>query len=109
MKWLKGIGGAILAAGAMFLAAMAVANAKRQGASAQKWKERAVTDAESDVAENIVSAKAALTQAKLHSAKAKEAKEKARKRLDNIGKRDEEMSAIVSGWHSRRVRHSSDT
>ncbi len=109
MKWLTGIGGAILAAGAMFLAAMAVANAKRQGASADKWKERAITDAESDVAENIVSAKAALSQAKLHSQKAKQAKDQARKRLDNIGKRDEDMSAIVSGWHSRRVRDTADT
>ena len=109
MKWFKTTAGAILAAGAMFLAAMAVANARRQGVSADKWKERAVTDAESDVAENIVSAKAALSQAKLHSAKAKELKEKARKRLDNIGKRDEDMGSIVSGWHTRRVRDTADT
>jgi len=104
MKWLKGMGGAILAAGAMFLAAMAIASAKRQKDSADKWKNQAVTDAEADVTGNIVTAKAALSQAKLHDQKARDAKEKARKRLDNIGKRDETMAGVVSGWRSSRVR-----
>ena len=106
MTWLKGMGGAILAAGAMFLAAMAVASAKRQHNSAQKWKDHAVEAAEADVANNLGSAKAALTQAKLHDARAKEAKERARVRLDNIGKRDDDISTIVSGWRSSRIKSS---
>jgi len=107
MNWLKGAGGAILAAIGFFFAAMAVSNARRQKDSADKWKERAVADAESDVYDNITSAKAALSQAKLHDAKAREAAEKARVRLDNIGKRDDDMASIVSGWRSSRVRNNS--
>lgn len=109
MDWLKANWTSFLVAIGMFFAAMAVAKAGREKASANKWKERAVADAEADVEENIVSAKAALSQAKLHDAKAREAKEKARKRLDKIGERDEDMATIVSGWRSARLRSDSDT
>jgi len=109
MNWLKGAGGAVLTAILAFLAAMAVADARRQKAAAQKWKDKAVNDAEADVEGHIVSAKASLSQAKLHGAKAKAAEEKARKKLDSIGKQNDDMATIVSGWRSSRVRNNSDS
>jgi len=106
MTWLKTTSGAILAAIGMFLIAMSVANSRRQSQSAKKWKKLAVDGAEADVKNNLGSAAAALSQAKLFDARAKQAKEAAKKRLDKIGERDEDMGTIISGWSkSKRLRN----
>ncbi len=106
MSWLKTTSGAVLAAIGMFLAAMAVANARRQKTSADRWKNLAVDGAEADVKNNLGSAAAALSQAKRYDARAKQAKEAARKRLDKIGGRDDDMGSIISGWSkSKRLRN----
>ena len=103
MRWLKGMGGSILAAVAMFLAAMAVASAVRQKGLANKWQQTAVDEKEKDVADSIGKAKAALSQAKLANSRAHEAKENARKKLDAIGRKDPELAAVVSGWRTSRI------
>lgn len=109
MNWLKSSWAALLAAAAMFFAAMAVAKARREKASADKWKEQAVKVAEADVVDKVASAKIALAKAKTYDKRATEAKETARAQLDKVGKRDEDMAAIVSGWKSSRLRDSTDT
>ena len=106
MNWLKTVwaasGTAILAA----LAVFAVVSAKNHKATAEKWQGKAVDEKEKNVSDSVNKAKAALSQAKLHNAKAGEAKEKARKKLDAIGKKDPELASVVSGWNSSRLRDS---
>ena len=105
MNWLKGIGGSILAAVAMFLAAMAVASAVRQKGLADKWGQIAVDEKEKNVSDSVNKAKAALSQAKLANSRATEKKEAARRKLDAIAKKDPELSAVLSGWRSARLRN----
>jgi len=107
MKWLTGIGGAILAAGAMFLAAMAVASAVREKRLSEKWQKTAVAEKEKNVSDSVKKANQALSQAKLANARAKEKKEQARKKLDAIAAKDPEMKSVISGWKSSRLRNSS--
>lgn len=107
MNWIKGIGGAILAAGAMFLAVMAVASASRQKGLSEKWQKTAVDEKEKNVSDSVKKANQALTQAKLANNRASEAKENARKKLDAIGRKDPELAAVVSGWKSSRLRNPS--
>ena len=105
MKWFKTIGSGLTVAALAFLAFLLAAKAGREKASAQKWKDQAVTDAEGDVEGATETAKAALSQAKLHDARAKEAAKKTKARLDQIGKRDENMADIVSSWRKpKRLR-----
>ena len=98
LTWIKSLGSGLIVAVLGLLACMAAAKAGREKASARTWKERAVLEAESDVQEEVDRVKASLSQAKLHDARAKEAKKKTKARLDAIGKRDENMADIVSGW-----------
>lgn len=106
MKRLKSFGTAIWIGVLGFLAAMSVAAAKRQASSAEKWKQKALDEKSKDVEDSVKKANQALTQAKLANAKAGEAKEKAREKIDAIGKKDADMASIVSGWKSSRLRNS---
>ena len=85
-----------------FVAVVAAMSASRHKDSARKWQERAVRDAENDVQHGTDTARAALTQAKLHAAKAKDAEEQTRKKLDEINKHDPTMADITSRWHKPR-------
>jgi hypothetical protein len=80
------------------LAFLSAAKATREKASAKKWKERAITAAESGVEDSIASTSASLSQAKLHDARAIEADKKTKARLDQMGTRNESMADIVDGW-----------
>lgn len=97
-KWLGTLGSGLVVALLALLAFLAAARATRERASAEKWKQRAVAEAESNVQDEVVRAKASFSQAKLHDARAEEAATKTKARLDAIGKRDENMADIVDGW-----------
>lgn len=101
--WLKSTWSAALVAFLAFAAAIAANSAARHRASARKWKERAVVDAEAGVGEGVESTKAALTQAKLHDAIAKDEEKQTRKKLDEIDKRAPTMGDITSRWRKPRT------
>jgi hypothetical protein len=104
-EWFKEKWAAIAIGFAMFVAALAAAQAAREKASARQWKDRAVADTETGVEDDIESANAALSQAKLHEAKADEAIKKTRDQLDKIGKRDETLADTADRWRkSNRLR-----
>ena len=104
IDWLKGSGKAVWIAILAFVAALAVAKAQRADKSKRKWQEKSVTEAQKDVADSVERADAAMTKAKIANVDAKVAKEKARKKLDAIGKTDPDMASIVSGWRTSRLR-----
>lgn len=81
-----------------FAAVLAAASASRHKANAQKWKERAVSDAESDVEDGVEKTKQALTQAKLHDDLAKAEEKRTRDKLDAIDKQAPTMGEITSRW-----------
>jgi len=98
MSWLKSVGSGLVVAFLAFAAFMAAVMASRHKASAQQWKDRAVSEAEGDVEDGIGKAKAALGRAKDHDARAREAAKRTKARLNQIGERDASMADIVSGW-----------
>lgn len=105
MNWFKTLRSGLVVAFLGFAAFMLAARVSREKASAQKWKDQAVADAEGEVEDAVVTAKAALSQAKLHDARAKEAAEKTKARLDKIGEQDASMADIVSSWRKpKRLR-----
>ncbi len=109
MSWLKNVGSGLVVAALGFIAFMLAASVSREKASAQKWKDRAVTAAEDDVVAGTTTAKAALRQAKLHDVRAREAVKRTKARLNQIGERDESMADIVSSWRKpKRVRDDAD-
>ena len=109
MSWLKNVGSGLVVAVLGFAAFMLAAKVSREKASAQKWKDRAVAEAESDVEDGIGKAKAALGRAKDHDARAREAAKRTKARLDQIGGRNESMADIVSSWRKpKRLRDDAD-
>jgi len=98
MSWLKSAGSALVVAVLGFMAFMLAAKVSREKASAKKWKNRAVAEAESDVDEGLDKAKAALGRANDHDARAREAVKRTKARLNQIGERDASMADIVSSW-----------
>jgi len=109
MSWLKNISSGLVVAVLGFMAFMLAAKVSREKASAKKWKDRSIAVAEGEVDGDVQTARAALTQAKLHEAKAKEAAKRTKARLNQIGDRDESMADIVSSWRKpKRVRDDAD-
>ncbi len=98
MNWLKGLGISVKVAALAFLAALAVMAAKYQKDRADKWVKRSEDEKEADVQAGTRKAQQSLTQAKLHENKAAKAKEAATKSIDAIGRSDETLAEIVSGW-----------
>lgn len=98
MTWLKTVWSATSVALLAALAVFAVANAKRQKSSAKKWQETAVDIEAGNLKKSTITAEAANTKAKLHEAKAAEARAKAESRINEIGKKDEEVSDIIDRW-----------
>ena len=98
MTWLKGLGSSVWIGLLGFLAAMAAVSAARNSAEAEKWKKKADDETEKDVQAGTRKAQQHLTQAKLSENKAAEAKKKASERIDAIGRKDETLAEIVSGW-----------
>ena len=104
MTWFKNISKGVLAAIAVFLAYMAAVKYSREKTIAGGLKERYENQKQLDVELNTKDAKRYLEASKEHEAKARAAKEKAQAKLDTVGKQDEDMASIVSGWRSSRLR-----
>lgn len=100
MKWLKSTGAAISVAFLALLAMFAVASARRQKSSAEKWQQKSVDIESGALLDDLVTAEAASSQAKLHEAKAEAIKKKAEARIDAIGKKDEDVADILNRWRS---------
>jgi len=98
MSWFKNVGSGLVVAVLGFLAFMLAAKVSREKASAQKWKNRAVAEAEGDVEDGIDKAKAALSKANDHHRRARDTVKRTKARLNQIGERDESMADIVSSW-----------
>ena len=98
MSWIKNVSSGLVVAVLGFVAFMLAARVAREKASAQKWKDQAIADAETDTEQSIDDAKQALAQAKVHDKRAKDAAAKTKARLNQIGERNESMADIVSSW-----------
>lgn len=102
IEWLKTAKSGLVVAGLAFLAFLAAAAAGRHKATAQKWKDRAVEEKESDVADSADRAKAALGQARVHDRLARDAAKTTKAKLDKIGGQNESMADITSSWRKPR-------
>lgn len=102
MDWLKGLGISVKVAVLAFLAALAVAAAKRHKDSALKWQDKAVSIDQGNVVKGIETAKAAATQAKLHEEKAEEIKKKGEARINEIGRKDESLADILDQFRKSK-------
>ncbi len=100
MNWIKGLRSSIWIALLAFAAAMAGAAALRHKKTAAKWQEKSVAIEAGNVVKGIKTAEAASTQAKLSQEKAKHVEEKAKKRIDQIGQQNEEISSILDTWRA---------
>lgn len=98
MNWLKSLGKSAKVAIGLFFVAMALAAAKRQKGVANKWKDKAVDIELGNVVKGVETAKAALTQAKLHDNKARDLQKKAKAIMDRTGKKDESTAVLLSRW-----------
>jgi len=100
MNWFKGLGISVKVAALAFLAALAVAAAKRQKGQAEKWHDKAVDIELGKVDKGTMTSAAASTQAKFHDAKSKEIKAKAETRIKQMGKQDEEVDSILDQFRT---------
>ncbi len=102
IEWLKTAKSGLVVAGLAFMAFLAAAAAGRHKAAARKWKDRAVEEKESDVADAADRAKAALGEARVHDRLARDAGKATKARLDKIGGKNESMADLVSSWRKPR-------
>jgi len=105
MNWFKRGGAAFLMAVSAFLAFFAAMNATAKRKQARDWQQRAEGQAESTMIDDIITAEAAMTQAKKHASEAERIAKKAEDRIDAMAKRDETVGDIVDRWRSDGVRH----
>jgi len=98
MSWLKAAWAPVAALGLAALAILAVMSAARQRATAERWRDKAVSIEEGNVSRGTLTAAAANTQAKLHDNKAKERNDKAKARRAQIRKKNESIANIVDNW-----------
>ena len=100
MNWLKGLGISVKVAALAFLAVLAVMAAKRQKASAKKWRDKALDIELGNIVKGTQTAAAASTQAKLHDNRGHEIAEKARARFKYMGGQDEDIASILDQFRS---------
>ncbi len=100
MTFLKKLGSSFWIGLLAVAAAFAAISAAQSKAEAAKGKQRADDEKEADIQAGTRKAQQHLTQAKLHENKAAQAKETATKRIDAIGRSNETLSDVVSGWSS---------
>lgn len=98
MQWLKGLGISVKVAIGALLMALAVMAAKRHKDTADKWRNASVEIENGYVIKGIKTASAANSQAKIHDEKAKQIKKKAKARIDQIGKQDEDVKDLIAKW-----------
>lgn len=98
MTFLKKLGSSFWIGLLAVAAAFAAISAAQSSAEAKKWQKRSDDEKEADVQAGTQKAKQHLAQAKIHEDKAAQAKAAATARLDAIGRKDETLSEIVSGW-----------
>lgn len=105
IKWLSGLGSALAAAAIAFLAFMAINQRTGYKRTANKWRQRAEDELVSGRDDALERAKSARRQAGQHERLADEARGKAEKRIDELGKKNEDVADIVSRWRKpERVR-----
>lgn len=100
MIWLRGLGISLKVAVIAFLAVLAVMAAKRQRASAGKWRDKAVDMQRRNVKDGTETAVAASTQAMFHDEKARQIKQKAVDRVAQMGGQDEDVSSILDQFRN---------
>ena len=100
MNWLKGLSSAVWIGILGFLAAMALAAAKRQKDIADQWKDRALDIELGNVVKGTQTAQAASSQAEIYDNRADEIVEKAEKRVSQMGGVNEDISVILDRWRS---------
>lgn len=100
IAWLRRFASSIAIGVLAFLAYRAAQQVSGHKQSADRWKQVAVDAEESDIAESLVSAKAAMTQAKKHEAEADRIKQKAEERIAKVATSDDTISDIVDRWRA---------
>lgn len=100
IEWLKasvkGIAVAVLA----FLAYRAAQQVSGHKKTADRWRQIAEDSEAQDVSERIVSAQAALSQAKKHDEEANRVKRKAEERISKVADSDDTIRDIVNRWRA---------
>lgn len=96
--WVRGLGKSVWIAIGIFFAAMAVAAATRNKATADKWREKAVDIEAGNVVRGVETAKAALSQAKKFDAEADRFEAKGNAAMDRTGRKDEPTADLLSRW-----------
>ena len=98
MTWIKGLSSAVWTGILMFLAAMALAAAKRQKDIADQWKDKAIDIELGNVVKGTQTAQAASSQAKIYDARAKQIKKKAKARIDQMAKQNKSIESLIDKW-----------
>ena len=98
MNWIKSLGSAVWIGILGFLAAMALAAAKRQKNIADQWKDRALDIELGNVVKGTETAQAASSQAKIYDARAKQIKKKAEARIDQMAKQNQSIESLIDKW-----------
>ena len=97
-SWLKTIGSGLAVAVLGFFAFMAAVRASQEKAIADKWREQAVADAESDVADSAEMAEESLFMADKADERAKAAAKKTKSNIDRMQAHEPTMADITSKW-----------
>ena len=95
MSWIKSLGIGLKVAFFAFLAAMALAAAKRQKDIANQWKDKAIDIELGNVVKGTQTAQAASSQAKIYDARAKQIKAKAEARK---AEQNKSIESLIDKW-----------
>ena len=95
MNWIKGLSSAVWIGILGFLAAMALAAAKRQKDIADQWKDKAIDIELGNVVKGTQTAQAASSQAKIYDARAKQIKAKAEARK---AQQNKSIESLIDKW-----------
>ncbi len=98
MKWLKAAWTPVAALGLAALAIFAAISAARHKATADAWRDKAVSIEEGNVVKGIETAEAANMEAALHDLKANERSAAAANRITQIGAKHAETADILDNW-----------
>lgn len=98
LAWIKSLGGALIVGAVGVLAFMAAANASKHRKLEREWKDRAIANVESGVAENVEAAMQDRKRARVHGKKAREAETKTKERISANNAREPTMADITSKW-----------
>ncbi len=98
LDWFKAAWAPFAAAGLAALAILAAMSAARHKATAQKWRDKAISIETGNVIKGVETAAAASSQAALHDEKAKARNTAAEARRSQIREKNEPIANVLDNW-----------